>query len=162
MEVVEQEAWQSYLSFYVALKEKMEKDGWIAEGWQFEVSEQPDFSSVTGQLSRPNWYNEGRGGIHFDSSIGPKQLEEQAVAIMLHCHKDFPKPAEFCQLVAERSVELAGAWEGCAISCTSKFQPLVITLPFTRENLAGQLEKGFYRVKQLGPVIDQTIEDVLK
>jgi|GEM_PF-2352307 len=158
---IQQETWPQYVPYYLELKQKLEKAAWFGDGWLYDAWENTPFSTASGQLYKAHWYNQNKNGIHFDCWISEKEVETRKISIALHAHKDFPKAREFIKLFAQRVTPLVADWKDCSLSETSPRQPLIITTRYTPDTLVSQLEQNYQRIQALGPLIDQTIADVL-
>lgn len=157
---IEKETWQAYVPYFVEAQQKLEQTDWfINNGWQYVTWENTRFDTVSGQLYKANWFNHKRNGIHFDSWIGPKELEQHIIPVALHAHGDFPGGKKIIPFLAESVKLIAQDWEGCTITPGSPFQPLILKLPFTKETLVAQLLKMYAQVAQLGTTIDYTIAE---
>ena len=159
---VGQLTWQAYVPYFLEAQKRLEQTDWFKrDGWQYVTWENVRFENVTGQLYKANWYNHKRNGIHFDSWIGQKELEQKVLPVALHAHGDFPRGKKIIPLLAERCQQVAGNWSDCTIAAVSPFQPLIIKTPFTDETLVTQLLTVYARVAQLGSSIDQAIAEML-
>jgi hypothetical protein len=154
--------WAAYLALYKEVSERLAREPWFKEGWEtrFDYLDKENPRGVWLQLVRQNWFD---GAIHLETWINNAVLERKTMPLVLHVETSIPKDGisrnDFSRLFLERSGGLIQSWEGYAIKPNYAMEPFSVPIPFTKETLVSALASELARVQQLGPVIDQTIED---
>lgn len=150
-----------------------EKD-WFASNWMHSVHQFPPLPQpadcATLHVFRPGWFNEDRQGIHFETFLGPKEWKKQVIPVMMHIfHCDFVpgtkiKRRAIATPFVDEIYDTVSSWPGYVFR-VGKYgaHPFTCTVEFEFETFAEQLAMEFSRMcLQLGPVMDNTLDDVLK
>jgi hypothetical protein len=157
------EKWLEIARQFEELEQRLADAGWFKQDWSMRWHYNNDQfgEGIACQLSKTNWYNEDENGIHFDTITRESEETPPTLTLMMHVHSGFPKPAEFIAQFSQQNQALLGGWENGKFMPDHPLIPLLIKVPYTKDTLAQVLETEYNRLRQLEPLIDQTIVAVL-
>ncbi len=158
------------------LKKQMKQSGLAAhehKNWLTSVHQYPPKPSVpevfTLHVFRPNWFNEDRQGIHFETFLGPKEWKKKQVQIAMHIFhvEHVPGTSVKRRAIAvpfvDEIYDVVSSWDGCKFR-TGKYgaHPFTKILSFEYEEFEVQLSEELLRLcLELGPKMDRTLKSVL-
>ena len=157
------EQWAAIAGQFEELEQNMTAAGWFNQDWKmrWHYSNDQYGEGIGCQLSKSNWYNQNENGIHFDAFVREGGEENPTIAVMMHVHAGFPKPAEFIErFVTENSATLEN-WENAKIMPNHPLMPFLVKVPYTKDTIAEVLEAEYNRLRQLEPLIDRTIAEII-
>jgi hypothetical protein len=155
--------WLATARQFEELERRMAEAGWFKQGWNMRWYYNNDqFGEGIGcQLAKGNWYNERENGIHFDAFARESSELNASLNVMLHIHDGFPKPAEFIRVFCAENAAWLENWENGKFMPNHPLMPLLVQVPYTPDTLAQELEAEYNRLRQLEPLIDKIIIEVL-
>lgn len=146
---------------------KQEKPVWITSVHQYPPA--PAAPEVfTLHVFRPNWFNEDRQGIHFETFMGRKEWKRKQIQLAMHIfHVDcIPGTKIKRRVVAvpfvDEIYEMVSGWEGYKFR-TGKYgsHPFTKVLSFQYETMESQLCKELLKLcLELGPKMDGILSSV--
>lgn len=152
---------------------QLESKAWFKkEGWRGRVALYTKMPPVVTSIHiyKDNWHNNDRGGIHFETFVGPKEHKSKSVAVVLHLlhTPTIPgtkiKRGELSKLVVDEAFDMISEWPGYKFR-VGKYgmQPFTKNLKFEEDTLVTLLAAEFTRLcKNLGPVIDSSLQELQK
>ncbi len=159
------DAWAEYLALYKTLSDNLARKSWFTEDWQtvYDYLNRDNPGGVWFQLIKKHWFD---GNIHIETWVNNPILERKAVPLVLHIEtskeKDGLSRNDFSKLFLARYGDQIQSWPGYALKPNYALEPFNVQLTFTSETLVSVLETELDRIQQLGPAIDQTIQEVRK
>lgn len=140
--------------------------------WLTSVHQYPPAPSApevfTLHVFRPNWFNEDRQGIHFETFLGAKEWRSKQIQIAMHIfHVDnIPGTKIKRRVVAvpfvDEIYEMVSGWDGYKFR-TGKYgaHPFTKLLSFEYETLESQLSSELLKLcLELGPRMDRVLSSL--
>ncbi|MBI4179869.1 hypothetical protein HY522_10665 [bacterium] len=145
---------KDYKSVFKELENNLMSLKWWTESWTIYNR------GVYMQVAKENWFNDNQGGIHFETYVEKNELAEKLVPIHMHVEDEFPKQDEFVRLFTERARPQIEKWKGYKVYGTG-YLICQRKLPLDPKSLSSRLIEEYSRLRDLEPLIDKTIEDIL-
>lgn len=132
------------------LERKLTQSKWFRDDWSI-YNRGPYL-----QLYKLNWFNDGQGGVHFETYIEAPQIKRKSFPICVHAEEDCPSQAEFIAAILEREGDRIRGWKGYKTVGTG-YSICEKTLPLNFKNLEDRLLEEFNRLRQLEAGIDEVL-----
>lgn len=145
-----------------------DKRDWCTSVHQYPAEPQPP-EVFTLHVFRPDWFNEDRQGIHFETFMGPKEWKKKQVQIAMHIFhvETIPGTSVKRRAIAVPFVDAVydtvSEWDGYSFRA-GKYgaHPFTKVLSFDFDKFEEQLSEELLRLcTVLGPVMDKTLKSVL-
>jgi hypothetical protein len=154
-------------SLFKKVESNLKKEKWFKEGgWRthvyyFPSEEAPEWAAM--HLSKKNWFNDERQGIHFEVGFGPGDKNAKDLKIVLHMHpKVVPgstvkRETVIGQFLDEASTVLKKL-PGCKLKTGWKgVESLSFRKDTLKDELVDDLAAEFSRIQVLGEYMDRAL-----
>jgi hypothetical protein len=159
------ESWRLFVEQYPQVMKayrRMAKTDWFRnDGWTAFVGQYTN--GIFMQVFKPHWYNHELEGIHFELALDARCVENRSASLQLHItHRNLlPDRDRFNAYTVPRMAEIVREWgPRYELSETKLSERLNLVIPFTPTNFAQKVADELDRVCQLGPVIDEALDEL--
>ena len=155
-------------SDYSSLMERLDGNlrtaDWFSDGWETRLDTFPKSGGSGLQLFRDLWFNQDGMGIHFETWITDREMQQKKTRLVLHVlHQDtFPgtrlKRAAFSRPFVKEARGMIETWKGYKVS-NSTMKVFSRDVRFGDDDLIEKLSAEFAKVQQLGCIVDRILHD---
>lgn len=132
------------------IEKSLKKSSWYNDEWKIYNR------GVYLQLYKSNWHNSKQGGIHFETHIESKEVQQKEFPISMHVEEDTPSQNEFIEKFLINEKKRMESWKGYKIG--KGYSVCKRTLPLNSKNLEQRIIEELNRLQQLANSIDKTLE----
>lgn len=158
-----------HLSRLQSAMKRLNKRPWFSDGWSLEAYTLPaggpaEYACL--QMTKANWFNQAREGIHIETWIGPKEAKQRKLPIELHIlHVNaFPGTklgrSALTKPLLAASRKVMSTWPGYSVS-NNTMRPLAGRFAYADETIDETVAREFERLHVLGTTIDGILRDLM-
>jgi len=111
------------------------------------------------QLYKDSWYNHNQGGVHFETYIEAREIQQKEFSIWVHAEEDCPSQERFIQELLALEGDRIRSWQGYKI-VGSGYTICGRTLPLNFKNLEHRIFEEFSRLRKLESGIEEALNRV--
>ena len=108
------------------------------------------------QLYKDSWHNHNQGGVHFETFIEARELQQKEFPICVHAEEDCPSQERFIQELLALEGERIRSWKGYKTVGTG-YTICVRKMPLNFKNLDQRLFEEFARLRKLEASIEEAL-----
>lgn len=140
-------------SVFRNLERKLSQSSWFVDDWH--IYNRGEYL----QLYKGNWHNDSQGGVHFETFIESREIQQKEFPICVHAEEDCPSQELFIQeLLALEGARIRG-WKGYKTVGTG-YTVCVRKMPLNFKNLEQRLFDEFSRLRKLEAGIQEALNRV--
>ncbi len=132
------------------IENNLKQSSWYKDGWEIYNR------GVYLQLYKSNWHNDKQGGIHFETHIESKEIQQKEFPISMHVEEDTPSQNEFIEKFLSYEKKRIQSWKGYKIG--KGYSVCKRMLPLNSKNVEQRILEELNRLRQLADSIDETLE----
>ena len=108
------------------------------------------------QLYKDSWHNHNQGGIHFETYIEAREINQKEFPICVHAEEDCPSQERFIQELLALEGDRIRSWKGYR-TVGKGYTICVRKMPLNFKNLEQRLFEEFARLRKLEAGIEEAM-----
>lgn len=128
------------------------------DGWEVRQETPPQAYL---HVSKPGWGDERLDGIHLETYVQAREIQQKRAPVALHCERGCPFQESFLRRFAERAGPLIRSWPGYRMPGGCSVCEVLVELDQTARGTVERLAEELRRLQTLAPMIDETIAECL-
>ena len=111
------------------------------------------------QLSKDSWHNHNQGGVHFETYIEAREVQQKEFPICVHAEDDCPSQDRFIQELLALEGDRIRSWKGYKMVGTG-YTVCMRMMPLNFKNLDQRIFDEFARLRKLEAGIEEALARV--
>jgi hypothetical protein len=150
--------WQIFIEQYPqmmsVIRQLAKQDWYVRDGWTAFLGHY--HAGIYLQVYKPHWFNHTGDGIHLETGVDARTLDNKVFGIDLHItHKNLFDRDKFNAYATPRIEELVKTWQGeIWLKTHTVSERLGMRVKFTKTNFPQQMAMTFTQLATVGPIID--------
>ena len=140
-------------SVFSSLEKKLMRSAWFGDDWY--IYNRGEYL----QIYKDGWHNHNQGGVHFETYIEAREIQQKEFPICVHAEEDCPSQQRFIQELLSIEGDRIRSWKGYK-TVGSGYTVCVRKMPLNFKNLDQRIFEELSRLRKLEAGIDEALSRV--